>query len=526
VSEDCTTAADDDCDGVPNQAAAGCVCLPNTTRSCYSGPQGTGGVGICKAGTEACSADGKSYTGVCVGQVLPGTEDCSNNIDDDCKGTYCTQPLWVDDFSITSSATISRVAADGAGNVYAVGYFSGSLTLGASTLISSGTINGFVAKVNPSGTVLWALQYGGTGTTYAKNVAADATGNIVVVGTFDSPTTFDPANPNPITPYGTDAFVLKLDSTGKFVWNQIVNEGPNQGNTPQDASGVAIDKFGDVLITGSYQSQLVLPSLPTKPGNGGNEVYLAKFNGVTGLGKWVAVGTGAGNHYGQIVRVDSAANIFVTGSFGPTMTFGGKMLTASGTDVFLSKFTTAGQLSWSFNWGNGTALSGADLVIDSTGAPIFSGEFLGTMHFGGPNLVNPNAHYWNNYLVRLDGAGNYSWSVQVGTDNHGFVKYESGGFGIAVDAANNVYMAGGCTGSYNLGASLVCGATAYATPFVVQYSSTGVLGFQRQFGPDTGVATATVALGNALWIGASGSNIDFGSGPNPTGLLLTSIVTN
>ncbi|MBI2378339.1 MAG: putative metal-binding motif-containing protein [Deltaproteobacteria bacterium] len=72
-------AVDNDCDGQTNENAAG----NPITRSCYTGPAGTAGVGPCHGGTETCSASG--WSGTCSGQVLPGTELC-DAIDQDCDG--------------------------------------------------------------------------------------------------------------------------------------------------------------------------------------------------------------------------------------------------------------------------------------------------------------------------------------------------------------------------------------------------------------------------------------------------------
>ena len=63
--------------------AAGPACTPGDFISCYTGPVGTLGVGICKAGTRTC---GPSATwGACAGVVLPQPE-IANGIDDDCDG--------------------------------------------------------------------------------------------------------------------------------------------------------------------------------------------------------------------------------------------------------------------------------------------------------------------------------------------------------------------------------------------------------------------------------------------------------
>ena len=60
-------------------------CTPGQSRACYEGPAATVGVGICKAGTQTCKADGSGF-GACEGQVLPKQEDCSTPEDEDCDG--------------------------------------------------------------------------------------------------------------------------------------------------------------------------------------------------------------------------------------------------------------------------------------------------------------------------------------------------------------------------------------------------------------------------------------------------------
>jgi hypothetical protein len=87
-----TTPGTETCDGRDNNCNGatdeGCSCTPRATRSCYSGPMGTVGMGICHAGTQTCNLSADMTTsnwGACSGSALPGTEIC-NGVDDDCNG--------------------------------------------------------------------------------------------------------------------------------------------------------------------------------------------------------------------------------------------------------------------------------------------------------------------------------------------------------------------------------------------------------------------------------------------------------
>lgn len=60
------------------------ACSPGSTVSCYTGPAGTEGVGVCATGVATCLPDGSGFGG-CDGQVLPGAELC-NGLDDSCDG--------------------------------------------------------------------------------------------------------------------------------------------------------------------------------------------------------------------------------------------------------------------------------------------------------------------------------------------------------------------------------------------------------------------------------------------------------
>jgi hypothetical protein len=71
----------DNCVDCSKGKLPGCPCT-GKSKPCYGGDPATAGVGICKAGQQAC-VDG--FLGECVGEISPGIETC-NNLDDDCDG--------------------------------------------------------------------------------------------------------------------------------------------------------------------------------------------------------------------------------------------------------------------------------------------------------------------------------------------------------------------------------------------------------------------------------------------------------
>jgi hypothetical protein len=80
-------------------------CTPGSTRSCYSGPVGTNGIGICRGGTQTCNSSGSAY-GPCQGEVVPQQEICGNSLDDNCNGQ-------VDEGCGSSGCTSDAACQDG-----------------------------------------------------------------------------------------------------------------------------------------------------------------------------------------------------------------------------------------------------------------------------------------------------------------------------------------------------------------------------------------------------------------------------
>lgn len=161
------------------------------------------------------------------------------------------------------------IAVDSSGNCYVSGYFSGTMTVGATPLTSAGGNDIFVAKLNTSGAWQWAIKIGGTGADAGIGVAADSTGNCYITGYFSGTTTFGTITLT--SAGGHDAFVAKLDTSGDLQW--AVKAG---GTGTDDGYGLAVDSSGNCYVVGYFDGNATFGT--TSLASSGNyDIFAAKL---------------------------------------------------------------------------------------------------------------------------------------------------------------------------------------------------------------------------------------------------------
>ena len=92
----------------------------------------------------------------------------------------------------------------------------------------------------------WAGSGAGAANAIGQAVAADAEGNSVVTGTYNSSIGF--GGPLLSTPDEDGIFLAKYDPNGALLWSHIVANGP--GIT---VHGITIDDAGGIAMVGMYQ---------------------------------------------------------------------------------------------------------------------------------------------------------------------------------------------------------------------------------------------------------------------------------
>ena len=358
---------------------------------------------------------------------------------------------WAVNFNGTANGLDSPedIGFDNLGNVYVTGVSEGV-----------GTNDDFATvKYNSSGVQQWVARYNGPGNNKDEPNALviDGAGNVYVTGrSYGSGSNYD---------YAT----IKYNSNGDSVW---VNRYNGSGNGSDGASSIAIDKDGNVYVTGNTDVS----------GTNNYDFATIKYNS-NGTQLWATTYGRTGNSYesASAISVDDASNVYVTGSSSGTGT---------GSDYATIKYNPNGTQLWISIYNGPGSVSGREdnayeLAIDNTGNVYVSGSSDSSGTNRDYATVKYNTDGIQQWVSRYNGPGNYedfvgglaidgngnvyvtgsSSGTGTGSDyatikynadgiqqwveryNNGLTNFNDGASGVAVDDAGNVYVTGTSSGT-------------------------------------------------------------------------------
>ena len=224
------------------------------------------------------------------------------------------------------------IAIDNSGNIYLTGTFSETVTFGSYSLTSYGETDLFVVMMNANGNCQWAVQAGGSYYDSGRGITSDNTGNIYVIGRFIEEATF---GSNYIEGNGFyNAFVAKIDANGNWQWVMQ----PDGSDNLVHPNRISTDNTGNIYITGSFVG-IVTYGSDTLICNGENDIFVAKMD-ANGNWIWGVQAGGCNSDTGKDVTIDNTGDIYITGFFTITATFGSYPITGSLiTNAFVAKLS-------------------------------------------------------------------------------------------------------------------------------------------------------------------------------------------
>ncbi len=340
--------------------------------------------------------------------------------------------VWSRNFKGSAADIGLVIGVDTQDNVMVTGFFSGVLNLGGAPLTAETGTHLFIAKFAPDGKHIWSRSFGGVGTTVPLGMAVDNQDAVVLTGYFSATLDF---GGGPMTPAGgNDLFIVKFAPTGKHVWSRSFG-----GAGSELGTAVATDSKNNLLVTGQFSSPVDFGGGPLTPV--GTDLFIAKLT-TNGQHVWSRSFKGSGTKSGQAIAVDRKDNLVVTGQFSGTVDFGGGQLTSAGTDLFVAKFAAGGEHIWSNNFKGVGTETGQAIAVDSRNRVVVTGQFTGTLDFGGGALTSEGADL---FLARFAADGRHMWSRNVKG-----VGSEAA-YAIAVDSKDNVLLPGSFTGTVEVG---------------------------------------------------------------------------
>lgn len=353
------------------------------------------------------------------------------------------------------------IALDTQGNVYVAGEFYATADFGSMTLTVTAGVDGFVAKINASGSFAWVRQVANaiysrgvgvdgqgnvyamllrdaqtgfnltkftasgatawtkslvTNSSYSGDLAVGASGNAYLAGNFTGTVDFDPGPKTKIVSVGTRnaAFVLKLDTNGQFGWVT-----PFHGTGSAEASAVALDVAGNIIVGGSYSGTVEFnPGSGTTTLDPAEGAFLAKLNGSGGL-VWAKALANTGTESGHAVfglDTDSAGSIYATGVFNGSIDLDPGLgvntkSSAGSSDIFIVKITSAGNYDWSETFGGDRLETAWAVAVDNFGLVHIAGYFYDELDDAG---IDFDPDPLETYFLSAPGYSRNGFRVRLG----------------------------------------------------------------------------------------------------------------
>lgn len=200
--------------------------------------------------------------------------------------------------------------------------------------------------------------------------------------------------------------------------------------------------------------------------------------------QWAYAAGAGGSDYGNDIYVDTAGNVYVTGTYKQQITFGETTLTSAGSsDIFLVKYNSAGSILWAKSFGDDGLDDAESLFVDASGNVFLTGSFASeNLTFGNFSLYNPNTlfGYDQFFLVKIDASGSVLWAKT--SDGMGNMVGNS----VTVDRNGNIIVTGWFDGSnISFGSFTLTNTGALATTvFIVKYNNTGTPLWAKATGDD------------------------------------------
>ncbi len=238
------------------------------------------------------------------------------------------------------------------------------------------------------------------------------------------------------------------------------------GTSLENPTAMSVDLNGQMAVCGEFTGTAIIGS-STLTDTVGRDVFTAIIDSSGTVIKGMAgVGGNGSQNFANGVASDINGNIYVTGNFEDTIIFDNVTLISEGnSDIFIVKYDASGNLLWAKRAGGPNFVYANDIAVDTSGNCYVVGSFYDSVSFGN-NIIVYASYAKDVFTVKYDSNGNALWAGSCGHNS------EDIGSGVAVDAAENVYITGKFQSDFVFDNSLF-NTSGLRDFFVAKYDATG-----------------------------------------------------
>ncbi len=308
-------------------------------------------------------------------------------------------------------------AMDSSGFIYQTGKTlsnSNISTSGAFQTTLSGNYDGYLAKFDTSGKLIWATYYGSSSEDNFKDIEINNLNEILLVGNSSGSSGLATSGAyRTSNAGGQDGLLVKFSTSGARIWATYFG-----GGSTEDLYRITSDVNRNVYVGGKSSSTgLATSGAHQTTLGGGEDGLLFSFDDSGGF-RWATYLGGSSQDYFWDLTFNNDQYIYATGhtfsSSGISLNAKHQSTYGGNGDVFFAKIDVSGKFSWS-NYFGGTGL---DLPIEMTndGIKLYSvGQTTSTSSIASSGAYKTsNSGNTDGYVLCFDTSGQRSWATYIG----------------------------------------------------------------------------------------------------------------
>lgn len=264
----------------------------------------------------------------------------------------------------------------------------------------------FFVKLTATGAVAWYTFLGGAGSDTAKSIQQTADGGYIVAGNATNIPNLSGQTPLYAYSANIDTLVIKMTAAGAVSWYTFVG-----GAGSEQVSSIQQTSDGGYIMAGNANANIASMGgqTPLNPYSAGDDYLVVKL-AAAGTVTWYTFLGGSGTEIAKSIQQTSdgayittgyaSANIANLGGQTPLNTY------AAGNDIFLSKLTVAGAVSWyTFLGGSGSDVAYSIQQTAEGGYIIAGNSSVNIATLGGQSPVNAYSAGFDVLIIKLKSDG-------------------------------------------------------------------------------------------------------------------------